>query len=96
MAQLSDLLLKKLSDGKLLRSEMFGSQDIDETLDARDAEPFDTEWMRVHDAIAAREPGRKETEAAKKVREFAFKRTYEATESPDLEGQVLGIRSTVD
>ena len=59
---------------------------LDDMLDARDADPFDREWVRVHELVTQRQIGA--SSAVDALRESAFKRAFAITRSPDVCGYI--------
>ena len=76
----------------LLKQIDFGTLDIDELLDKRDAEAFDAEWIRVYNAIESLKSVENYSEMEKKnnskVREQVFRIIYELSNDGDLAGYV--------
>ena len=70
----------------------FNTLDIEELLDNRDAEVFDTEWIRVYKAVESMKNAENYPEAEKenntKIREQVFRKLYEFTNDSDLAGYV--------
>ena len=84
MADLIAKLQLLVNSDRFLKAAEF--QDIDKLLDARDAEPFERKWMRLHEAI---EPLRLSADpTVEALRESAFKRAYSITEHPEICGYV--------
>ena len=59
---------------------------LDDILDARDADPFDAEWVRVHELVTQHQLGASPSVDA--LRASAFKRAFAITESPDACGYI--------
>ena len=59
---------------------------VNDMLDSRDAAPFDSEWVRVHELVTQHELG--PSPAVDALRESAFKRAFAITESPDVCGYI--------
>ncbi len=59
---------------------------IDNILDARDADPFDSEWMRVHKLVAQHQLHA--SPAVEALRESSFKRAFAITGSPNACGYI--------
>jgi len=57
---------------------------LDELLDARDSNPFDAEWVRVHELVTQHQLDA--SPAVDDLRESTFKRAFAITESPDACG----------
>ncbi len=76
----------------LLKQIEFGTLDIDDLLDKRDAEVFDAEWIRVYNAVESLKSVEDYSEMEKKinseVREQVFKMIYELSNDGDLAGYV--------
>lgn len=70
----------------------FGTLDIDEILDNRDAKVFDAEWIRVYEVVEAIKNNENYSEVEKqnntKIRERVFRMIYEYTKDADLAGYV--------
>ena len=69
------------SDRFLVSLNMDG---LDDMLDARDADPFDAEWVRVHELVTQHQLVASPSVDA--LRETAFKLAFAITESPDACG----------
>ncbi|MBR3823615.1 MAG: hypothetical protein IKJ39_00285 [Lachnospiraceae bacterium] len=70
----------------------FGTLDIDEILDNRDAKVFDAEWIRVYEVVEAIKNNENYSEVEKqnntKIRERVFLMIYEYTKDADLAGYI--------
>ncbi len=80
------LLKQRISEGRLLGPDAFDT-DLDEVLDERDCQAFDSEWVRVCNALDAHATGTDE-QLVTRLREAAFKKTYAMTENSDLAAYV--------
>ena len=61
--------------------------DIDDFLDQRDSDPFDSEWVRVYQALEKLKKG-KTVEATRAIEKNAYITVYEKTENDELAGYV--------
>lgn len=70
----------------------FNNLNIDELLDERDLAVFDTEWIRVYNAVESLKNAENYSEAESKnnnkLREQVFRMIYEFTNDSDLAGYV--------
>ncbi len=70
----------------------FTDMDVDELLDKRDEEAFDSEWMRVYNELEKLKQENVYTEENRKhnsdIREIAFRKVYELSGDSDLAGYV--------
>lgn len=81
------LLIAKIDSGTLLSPATF-DVDIDEALDQRDQPDFDTEWMRVNNAIQSLDIPSEGKPPLDRLREIAFKKTFRTTGNAELAGYV--------
>lgn len=74
-------LLNKLNNIK------YEELDIDEILDKRESDPFDSEWMRVYQAIKELKKGKK-FDHTTDIEEKAYITVYEKTDNDELAGYI--------
>jgi hypothetical protein len=80
-------LLLTLERRALLFPEFFDF-DHDNALDERDADPFDSRWMKVHRELKDIPISTEQKELLTQIRREAFLATMEATKNSDLAGYV--------
>lgn len=80
-------LIEQIQAHQLLVPSMF-EIDIDETLDNRDADPFDSDWGKAHAQVTDSVVDARDRPALVELREAAYLRCYELTQNPDLSGYV--------
>lgn len=77
---------------KFLEQIDFCNLDIDELLDNREVATFDTEWLRVYNAVESLKNALNYSDAERennsKLREQVFRMIYEFTSDSDLAGYV--------
>lgn len=83
-----EVLLGLMDREKVLAKETFRGLAIDAALEARDASPFDREWMRVFRLLESHAIEAESGSAVERIRERAFKLCFAATENPELSGYV--------
>lgn len=70
-----------------LKKVNYETLDIDDFLDQRECEPFDSEWIRVYQAIEELKKG-KSSGRNQRNREKAYITVFEKTECDDLAGYI--------
>ena len=81
------LLVQGVESGRLLTATTFDTN-VDEAIEGRDQPEFDSEWIRVYDAVQSIGIPADGQHTLDRLREVAFKRTFELTENPELAGCV--------
>ena len=81
-------LLIEVESNRVIRVPLFENCDLEELLDMRDDEEFDSEWMRVYDALNEFEIGDFEKKKIDDIREKSFLKAYNLSESSDIAGCV--------
>tara|TARA_R110002073_G_scaffold172563_13_gene329812 strand:+ start:4308 stop:4721 length:414 start_codon:yes stop_codon:yes gene_type:complete len=84
MADLITNLQSLVNSGRFLSALDMNA--LDDILDARDFNPFDAEWKRVHELVMQHQLDA--SPAVDALREAAFKRAFAITESPDACGYI--------
>lgn len=77
-------LLIEIENNKIIVSALFQNYDEEELLDMRDSEEFDSEWMRVYDALNEFEIGDAEKRMIDNLREKSFLQAYNLSQSGDI------------
>ncbi|MBE5075821.1 hypothetical protein [Anaerotignum lactatifermentans] len=70
-----------------LKKVNYETIDIDDFLDQRECDPFDSEWVRVYQAIEELKKG-KEMVDTREIEKKAYITVYEKTECDDLAGYI--------
>ncbi len=75
-----ETLKEKIENGGIITESLLGDNEVDDMLDLRDAEDFDSEWMRVYNSIGKTELNDTEAEIIDNIRETAFMNAYHVFE----------------
>lgn len=79
-----DKLKEKIETNQIIKKEYFDNYDLDELLDMRDEEEFDSEWIRVYDILNQVEVEQNEKKIIDAIREKSFLMAYNLSESSDI------------
>ncbi|HJA41170.1 MAG TPA: hypothetical protein H9667_06590 [Firmicutes bacterium] len=77
-------LLIEVESNRVIRVPLFENCDLEELLDMRDDEEFDSEWMRVYDALNEFEIGDFEKKKIDNIREKSFLKSYNLSGLGDI------------
>ncbi len=77
-------LLIEVESNRVIRVYLFENCDLEELLDMRDDEEFDSEWMRVYDALNEFEIGDFEKKKIDNIREKSFLKSYNLSGLGDI------------
>lgn len=77
-------LLIEVESNRVIRVHLFENCDLEELLDMRDDEEFDSEWMRVYDALNEFEIGDFEKKKIDNIREKSFLKSYNLSGLGDI------------
>ena len=77
-------LLIEVESNRVIRVYLFENCDLEELLDMRDDEVFDSEWMRVYDALNEFEIGDFEKKKIDNIREKSFLKSYNLSGLGDI------------
>ena len=77
-------LLIEVESNRVIRASLFENCDLEELLDMRDDEEFDSEWMRVYDALNEFEIGDFEKKKIDNIREKSFLKSYNLSGLGDI------------
>ncbi|MBQ7231872.1 MAG: hypothetical protein IJX07_01390 [Bacillales bacterium] len=77
-------LLIEVESNRVIRVSLFENCDLEELLDIRDDEEFDSEWMRVYDALNEFEIGDFEKKKIDNIREKSFLKSYNLSGLGDI------------
>lgn len=77
-------LLIEVESNRVIRVSLFENCDLEELLDMRDDEEFDSEWMRVYDALNEFEIGDFEKKKIDNIREKSFLKSYNLSGLGDI------------
>lgn len=87
-----DDIRKCLSDGSLLRLSVLDDVDMDALLDKRERDEFEDDWLKAAEDVQANWNDFADAQSAESVvdeiRELAFRKCYEVTQSADVSGYV--------
>ena len=83
MIMLNNLLIE-VESNRVIRVPLFENCDLEELLDMRDDEEFDSEWMRVYDALNEFEIGDFEKKKIDNIREKSFLKSYNLSGLGDI------------
>ncbi len=83
-----DELKSLLSQNNLLNFSNLDGETIDEMLDSRDGQEFETDWLRIFETLERRSFSSDELKKIEKVREIAYKKTFASTENEELAAYV--------
>lgn len=82
-------LLNKLQNETIIHNKLFEhSEDIDELLDLREEDTFDSKWMNIFSKIQKAEFTEEIQQYINQIREVAFMKTYQITNSSDISAYV--------
>ena len=76
--------LIEVESNRVIRVHLFENCDLEELLDMRDDEEFDSEWMRVYDALNEFEIGDFEKKKIDNIREKSFLKSYNLSGLGDI------------
>ncbi len=79
-----DKLETKIANNVIFQADYFKIGNVDELLDMRDEEEFDSEWMRVYDFLNKIEIEECEQEKINDIRKNSFIMAYNLSESSDI------------
>jgi len=79
-----DKLQIKIESNQIIRSDFATACDVDELLDMRDEDEFDSEWMRVVNDLNDLEVGEDEQKSINFIREKSFMMAYDLFDSSDI------------
>jgi hypothetical protein len=77
-------LQELLANGQIIHFAELSEEEIIEMLDSRDSEEFEGEWLRVFHVLE--DQADFSDSEIEKIREIAFKKTFEATNNSELAG----------
>lgn len=80
-------LIEIIDAHRLLVPSMF-EIDIDEALDKRDVEPFDSDWIKAHAKVSDEDIDTRDRPSLVELREAAYLRCYKLTQNSELSGFV--------
>jgi hypothetical protein len=79
-----DRLLIEIESDKIISDTLFENCDIDELLDMRDDEEFDSEWIRVYNILNKAKIENYEKKKIDNIREKSFLKVYDLLQSSDI------------
>lgn len=79
-----DKLKEKIENNEIINMSFITDYDIDELLDMRDDDEFDSEWMRVYNVLNKINVGHSEKQIIDSIREKSFLKAYSLSESSDI------------
>lgn len=79
-----DKIKDKINKEEIINMSFFENYEADELLDMRDDAEFDSEWMRVFNALNEINIGVSEKQTIDSIREKSFLRAYDLSESSDV------------
>ena len=79
-----DKLKEKIKNNEIIYMSFFADCNVDELLDLRDDDEFDSEWMRVYNVLNEINIGVSEKQTIDSIREKSFLRAYNLLESSDI------------
>ncbi len=79
-------LKELLENGQIIHFGKMSDEEIAEMLDSRDQEDFEGEWLRVFHELE--DQAEFQDSDIEKIREIAFKKTFEATNNDEFSGYV--------
>lgn len=79
-----DKLKEKIKNNEIINMSFFADCNVDELLDLRDDDEFDSEWMRVYNVLNEINIGVSEKQTIDSIREKSFLRAYNLLESSDI------------
>ena len=79
-----DRLLIEIESDKIISDTLFENCDIDELLDMRDDEEFDSEWIRVYNILNKAKIENYEKKKIDNIRENSFLKVYDLLQSSDI------------
>jgi len=82
------LLLRAIQNKLLLTSKAFEDLDVDEALTARDDLEFEEKWLHLSRQVKAAKFDDAEIKMTDRLREVAFRTTYEHTSDPEISAEV--------
>lgn len=77
-------LKEKIKNNDIINMSFFADCDVDELLDLRDDDEFDSEWMRVYNILNQINIEDSEKQIIDSIREKSFLRVYNLSESSDI------------
>lgn len=79
-----DKLIVKIQNNQVIKNDFFDNYDLDELLDMRDDEVFDSEWMRIYNILNQVEMDENQKKVIDSIRELSFLMAYNLSESSDI------------
>ena len=79
-----DRLLIEIESDKIISDTLFENCDIDELLDMRDDEEFDSEWIRVYNILNKAKIENYEKKKIDNIREKSILKVYDLLQSSDI------------
>lgn len=83
-----DKLKEKIKNDEIINMSFIEDCDMDELLDMRDDDEFDSEWMRVYNVLNKINIGVSEKQIIDSIREKSFLKAYSLSESSDIASYV--------
>ncbi len=77
-------LEEKIKNNDIINVSFFVDCDVDELLDLRDNDEFDSEWMRVYNILSEIDIGVFEKQIIDSIREKSYLQAYNLLESSDI------------
>ena len=77
-------LKEKIKNNDIINKSFFADYDVDELLDMRDDDEFDSEWMRVYNILNEINIEDSEKQIIDRIREKSFILVYNLSESSDI------------
>lgn len=77
-------LKEKIESNQIISMNLFANCEVDELLDMRDDNDFDSEWMRVYNVLNKMDIQISEKQAIDSIREKSFLNAYHLLESSDI------------
>lgn len=74
----------KIEANQIIQQGYFDEYNLDELLDMRDDEEFDSEWLRVYETLNQVEVEQNEQQTIDAIREMSFLMAYSLSESSDI------------
>lgn len=77
-------LIVKIENNQIIKKDFFDNHDLDDLLDMRDDEEFDSEWMRTYDILNRVEMDEKQKKTIDSIREMSFLMVYNLSGDSDM------------
>ncbi len=74
----------KIENNQIIKKDFFDNHDLDDLLDMRDDEEFDSEWMRTYDILNRVEMDEKQKKTIDSIREMSFLMAYNLSGDSDV------------